>query len=150
MDVLVNDAPRWRRTHDPPTFQFRNRRIWEGFVQRRRIIMVCYIVCGVCARVERAICFCRADAFHLVRSIPTQCRNTNTNAIVRAALRADHVIDLRSCPKDDFIALSLAIGVRSKDEPLISSVRSGTADYLSLVLEHIWSFGHRAAWLWKA
>jgi hypothetical protein len=41
MDVLINEAPRWRRTLDPPTFVFQNRRVWAGFpAPSKRIIMV--------------------------------------------------------------------------------------------------------------
>lgn len=42
IDVLVNDAPRWRRAIDPPTDVFVDRRMWEGFPEEdKRIIMVC-------------------------------------------------------------------------------------------------------------
>lgn len=41
IEVLVNEAPRWRRAIDPPSGVFVDRRIWDGFPDPdKRIIMV--------------------------------------------------------------------------------------------------------------
>jgi hypothetical protein len=41
MDVLINEAPKWRRSLDPPSGMFQNRRIWDGLpAPNKRIIMV--------------------------------------------------------------------------------------------------------------
>jgi hypothetical protein len=55
LDVLVNDAPRWRRTIEPAVGVFPDRPVWEGVptpdqrlvMVRRRVLFNCVCVCVV-------------------------------------------------------------------------------------------------------
>jgi hypothetical protein len=56
LDVLLNEAPLWRRVQEPSTEVFHDRNVWEGFpTAEKRLIMVRTMSLAPFLAVHRAI-----------------------------------------------------------------------------------------------